>query len=98
MRSNINIQVIKKYTASERLRAIFATRYVQFKDLRVKMSFIFRIKGVMEIGNAFKSFSEIPFKLELVDVWTSIKTWRNYGIIMTKSSVIKALPIEIGES
>ena len=73
-------------------------RYVQFKDLRVKMSFIFRIKGVMEIGNAFKSFSEIPFKLELVDVWTSIKTWRNYGIIMTKSSVIKALPIEIGES
>ncbi len=52
----------------------------------------------MEIGNAFKSFSEIPFKLELVDVWTSIKTWRNYGIIMTKSSVIKALPIEIGES
>ena len=74
------------------------TSYVQFKDLRVKMSFIFRIKGVMEIGNAFKSFSEIPFKLELVDVWTSIKTWRNYGIIMTKSSVIKALPIEIGES
>jgi len=30
MSSSINIRVIKKQTASERLRAIFATRYGQF--------------------------------------------------------------------
>jgi len=32
MSRNINIRLIKKQTASERLRAIFATRYGQAKE------------------------------------------------------------------
>jgi len=36
MSRNINIQVIKKHNANERLRAIFATRYRQAKKQQMR--------------------------------------------------------------
>ncbi len=49
----------------------------------------------IEIKEGLKSLAVIPYQVKLEDVETSKKTWLNYRILVTKSSVTRPYLISI---